>query len=130
MVISTHTGTSNSTAVLRQRTTALQRYQLDEAGDLRPIIMQSDLHSVVHFSTFTRVLDPENGEIVFLFSEWAQPFSKTLLEQFAASAGAQLQEIAAGTFSIQLGQVRLRSPNGSKKRWVFLKTRSRIVIVF
>ena len=37
------------------------------------------------------------------------------LEFSPASPGAQLQEITVSTFSIQLGQIRLHSPIGSKK---------------
>ena len=47
-------------------------------------------------------------------------FSKIYPELFPASPGAQLQEITVSTFSIQLGQIRLQSPIGSKKNIFFV----------
>jgi len=66
--------------------------------------------------------------LVFLSSELNEPFSKIHLEQFPVSAGAQFRQITARTFRSNPGQMRLRSPNGSKN--TIFSIRCRIVILF
>ena len=93
--------------------------------------MQLDLQSVEKYllSTFAPVFAPKMLRIgIFLASEWVGVSTRSIQNYFSASAGAQLQEIAVSTFFIQLGQIRLQSPDRTEKNFVFL-IRPRIVIV-
>ena len=86
-------------------------------------------------------------KLVFLASEWVGAFSKIYPKPLPDSSGAQLHEITVSLFAIQLGQIRLQSPIGSKStfsiqlgqvrlQWsngsnkTFSSIRSGIVIVF
>ena len=97
---------------------------------VRPILTQLDyLQSVekVPFSTFAGhdILPRKCWKMVFLASARVGAFPKIYPELFPASPGAQLQKITVSTFSIQLGQIRLQSPIGSKKN-VFFRSDGRL----
>ena len=68
------------------------------------------------------------AKLLFLASEWLGRFAKTYLELFPAPGGALLHEITSCTFPIQLGQIRLETPIGSKK--TYFPIRALIVVVF
>ena len=74
---------------------------------VRPLLMQSNLQSVGNgaVGTFARAFAPKMCETAVSRLRMTWTFSKTYLELFTASPGAQLQEITAGTFPIQLGQI-------------------------
>ena len=87
---------------------------------LRPILMQLDLQSLekVPFSTFTWDFAPKMLEIDLPRLRMTWSFLQDLSRSVeAASPGTQLLEITVSIFSIQLGQIRLQSPIGSKKKF-------------